>query len=83
MAKKSSLFKMMSTILKKKYKLIGDDNEIHYLYPDEITSIVPCIDKNEKPIIVVKYIDDEFDINSSIICNKIDVEDYIEYYSFN
>ncbi len=68
--------------LLKKYKLIGDDNEIHYLYPDEITSIVPCIDKNGNPIIIINYIDDEFDINSSIICNKIEVEDYIEYNSF-
>lgn len=73
----------MSTILNKKYKLIGDDNEIHYLYPDEITCITPCIDKNGNPIIVVNYYDDEFHINSSIICNKIDVEDCIEYNSFD
>jgi hypothetical protein len=73
----------MNANLLKKYKLIGDNNEIHYLYPDEITSIVPYIDKSGNPIMVVNYYDNEFLIISSIICNKIEVEDYIEYNSFN
>ena len=71
------------TKLLKKYKLIGNDNEVHYLYPDEITCIVPAKDKNGNAVLIVNYYDDEFNINSSIICEKIEVEDYIEYYSFN
>ena len=73
------------TKLLKKYKLIGHDNEVHYhyLYPDEITSIKPTVDKNENAVLIVNYYDDEFNINSAIICDKIEVEDYIEYNSFD
>lgn len=71
------------TKLLKKYKLIGYDNEIHYLYPDEITSIKPAVDKNGNAVLIVNYYDDEFNINSAIICDKIEVEDYIEYNSFD
>lgn len=72
----------MTTLLKK-YKLIGYDNEIHYLYPDEIKSIKTTVDKNGNAVLIVNYYDDEFHINSSIICEKIEVEDYIEYDSFD
>ena len=73
------------TKLLKKYKLIGHDNKVHYhyLYPDEITSIKPAVDKNGNAILFVNYYDDEFNINSSIICDKIEVEDYVEYDSFD
>ena len=73
------------TKLLKKYKLIGYDNKVHYhyLYPDEITSIKPDVDKNGNAVLIVNYYDDEFNINSSIICDKIKVEDYIEYNSFD
>jgi len=71
------------TKLLKKYKLIGHNNEVHYLYPDEITSIKPFVDKNGNAVLFVNYYDDEFNINSSIICDKIEVEDYIEYDSFD
>ena len=72
----------MTKILKK-YKLIGHDNKVHYLYPDEITTIKPAVDKNGNAVLFVNYYDDEFHINSSIICEKIEVKDYIEYDSFN
>lgn len=73
------------TKLLKKYKLIGHDNEVHYhyLYPDEITSIKTAVDKNGNAVLIVNYYDDDLCINSAIICDKIEVEDYIEYDSFD
>jgi len=72
------------TKLLKKYKLIGHDNTVHYhyLYPDEITSIKTAVDKNGNAVLIVNYYDDDLCINSLIICDKIEVEDYIEYDSF-
>ncbi len=72
----------MTTLLKK-YKLIGDDNKVHYLFPDEIKTITTLTDKNRNALLVVNYYDDEFCCNSTIICDKIEVEDYIEYDSFS
>ena len=73
------------TKLLKKYKLIGHDNKVHYhyLYPDEITSIKTAVDKNGNAILIVNYYDDDLCINSAIICDKIEVEDYIKYDSFD
>ena len=70
------------TKLLKKNKLI-EDNKAHYLYPDEITSIKAAVDKNGNAVLIVNYYDDDLCINSSIICEKIEVEDYIEYDSFD
>ena len=70
------------TKLLKKYKLIGD-NKAHYLYPDEITNIKTAVDKNGNAVLIVNYYDDDLCINSAIICEKIEVEDYIEYDSFD
>ena len=66
------------TRLLKKYKLIGDNNKFHYLFPDEIKSISTHTDKNGNAVLIVNYYDDEFCCNSTIICDKIEVEDYIE-----
>ena len=66
---------MINTILKK-YKLISDD-QVKYLFPDEIISITPSIDKNGKGILLITYWDDEFCVSSTYICNKIIVENYL------
>lgn len=73
----------MTPQLLKKYKLIGYDNKVYYLYPDEITSIKTAVDKNGDAVLIVNYYDDELCINSAIICDRIEVEDYIEYDSFD
>jgi len=72
----------MTPQLLKKYKL-SSDNKVHYLYPDEITSINTAIDKNGNAVLIVNYYDDDLCINSAIICDRIEVEDYIEYNSFD
>ena len=64
----------MNSILKK-YKLISGNN-IHYLFPDEIIEIYSIKDKDNNSCLVVKYYDDEFCMESTIICDKIIVENY-------
>lgn len=54
-------------------KLISDNKDTIIIPINNVKKLVPLKDKNDYPIIMVEYYDDEFCLNRSTICNHIEI----------
>lgn len=54
-------------------KLISDNKDIIIIPINNVKKLVPLKDKNDYPIIMVEYYDDEYCLNRSTICNHIEI----------
>lgn len=61
----------------KKYTLVNSSDEnVTFLFPDEIIQINPAKCKDGTLGMFVTYNDDEFCISSAVFCEQIIVEDF-------
>lgn len=55
-----------------KYKIInGTDTSLEFIYSDQIVSKKEVEDKNGNKHLMVNWYDDEFNINSTFICENL------------
>ena len=56
------------------FNCINEGDDIgEMISPRQIKNIIPIVAKDGKPALLINYYDDEFCINSSIFCDKIEV----------
>lgn len=56
-----------------KYKIInGTDASLEFIYSDQIVSKKEVEDKNGNKHLMVNWYDDEFNINSTFICDRLE-----------
>jgi hypothetical protein len=55
------------------FNCISEGDDIgEMISPRQIKNIIPIVAKDGKPALLINYYDDEFCINSSIFCDKIE-----------
>ena len=64
---------MQCNIMQYNLKLVSDNKDIIIIPINNVKKLVPLKDKNDHPIIMIEYYDDEFCLNRSTICNHIEI----------
>ena len=52
----------------------SSNTEVDVLSPQEVYKITPVVDKNNKQYLMVEYYDDEWCLNSTLFCERIEFE---------
>lgn len=67
------LVEIGNEIMQYNLKLVSDNKDIIIIPINNVKKLVPLKDKNDYPIIMVEYYDDELCLNRSTICNHIEI----------
>lgn len=67
------LVEIGNDIMQYNLKLVSDNKDIIIISINNVKKLVPLKDKNDYPIIMVEYYDDELCLNRSTICNHIEI----------